>query len=262
MVRKKLLKYPELYRNWQVLKSLTRPAQFYRAINYPVKDIINCGMPRSGSTLLHNIIQEVIGSKDNYNYCQTEKEYCNRLMKSSKKYHLSKIHIYSPTAANRISTNRSIGFFTHRDIRDIIASKIQKRGIKLEQEILYMNVRYAINIALSYVEIKELHIISYEDLFMNRESVIKRIANILNIPISDNKIKEIYENTSISSTKNKIESGVSDKKKENFVLAESGLHKNHINNPSLGKWKNILTEKEEKFIINNSQDYFDYFGYT
>ena len=263
MIKKKFLFYPGFYRYWKKLKSIRKPILYYKTVRFPIRDIVNCGTPRSGSTLLHNIIQHIlfVNYFSNYNYCGNELDYMN-LKKNNTIYLLSKIHSYSPIIEKRIKKGLSFGFFSHRDIRDIIASEIQKGWINnLNKYLESGSNRRLINDSLLYAKITKMNVISYYELMFNRYNVIKNIADILQVDLNDNQINNIIEETSIRKAKKNIEKAYFKKQGTNFVDCKTGLHSNHINDPSIGKWKKVLSVEQEKLIIEDSKDYFDYFGY-
>ncbi len=254
-----------LFKILRNIKSLKTPISYYRISHKSEIDIVNCGIPRSGSTLLSMIINEILQLeyKSQYNFVSDELGY-KKLLGKHRYYKFSKIHIYSPLIAKRIKTNKCIGFLTHRDIRDIIVSRLQKGWISnIENYIKCGDNRIHINNALLYAKVKNINLISYYDLLNNTLDIIKQISIKLNITLTEGDISIISEKVSLSTSKNKLKEAkfIKRGKRNDLVDPCSGLHKNHINDPSIGKWKNILTREQVKIINEDSKDYLELFNY-
>lgn len=264
-LKENLLKTNGIFKFWEQCKSIFyNPADFIKGINCPNKDIINCGAQRSGSTLLHNVIQQIlfVNLASNYNFCGSEREYL-KIQKQFTRYNLIKIHEYSPIIERRIVNGKSIGFFTHRDLRDVIASKIQKGWIKdIEKYISSGLLRREVNTCIAYALTKNINIFAYNDLILNKKESITKIASVLNVQLAEENIDNIISETSIKATQKKIEQATFKESWGNKVDDKTGLHDNHINDPTPGKWKNVINSEHEKMIIENASDYFDFFGYT
>lgn len=260
---RKLIINPNIYRILRIIDSLKRPFNYFQYYRFPIIDIVNCGIPRSGSTLLSMIINEILQFEYeiDYKYVKNEQGYIDHL-KKHEPYIFSKLHIYSPLIAKRIKSHKCIGFFTHRDIRDIIVSRVQKGWTKnIENYIKSGANRLQINDALLYANVNNINIISYFDLMNNTKDIIGLVSKKLNITLTEQDIIKIHKNVSISTSKNRIGKANFIRQGENLVDLVSGLHRNHINDPTIGKWREILTNEQIKLINENSMDYLDYFNY-
>ncbi|MDY6822428.1 MAG: sulfotransferase domain-containing protein [Thermodesulfobacteriota bacterium] len=258
------IKNPRVFFIRRTISALARhPVQSLNAFYHPIRDIINCGAQRSGSTLLHNIIQEIlfIHYRSSYNFCKNERDYLS-LQKNSMNYNFIKIHAYSPVIARRVAAGRSIGFFTHRDLRDIMASKIQKGSIEsVEAFISSGRLRRLVNTALLYASTNNMNVFSYDQIMDDKQKTIIEAASVLKIKLTNQEIDHISDKTSLTNTKAKLQKTTFEKHGNNYVDKQSGLHSNHINDPATGKWKSVLSSREEKMIINEAKDYFIFFGY-
>jgi len=256
--------YDRLYLATKLVRSLPILSRYLLGQKTFTMEVINCGIPRSGSTLLHNIIQKIllIKFKSNYNFISNESEYLEWLT-NSPHYDLVKIHFYSPLIVMRISYKKSIGFFTHRDIRDIVASRIQKGWIKnLNTYINDGRLRVGVVNAIRYGQVRNMNIIAYNDLINNKKKTIYKIAEILKVDLSEDTVNEMIEETSLTSLRKKLSILDFENVGKEKVNKSTGLHKNHFsNNPEVGKWEFVLTKEQEKMILKESQDYQKYFGY-
>lgn len=251
------------YKVSKKFKSLFNPG-FKRALKSKSFDIINCGAQRSGSTLLNLIIEQILRGKLNFSkkFCNTEEDYISTIT-SDKITVLNKTHNFSYLVSKRIEMGKSIGFFTYRDIRDVIVSHIQKGWISSYNEFFESGkYRYYLYNSILYSETKNIVSIEYEDLISKKQKTIELVANKLGYNLSDSEINSICEVTSVKNIKNKMSQFEFDSVNNNLVNADTNLHSNHINNPNSGKWKGFFNEEEIKDINMKASQYLKYFNYN
>lgn len=230
----------------------------------PFLDIINCGAPRSGSTIINIIINKIIVLKIQKadNYCGSETDYINKL-KIMDRYHLTKTHVYSHLIARRIANKKSIGVFTHRDIRDVIVSYLQKGWVKNVDDFIYSSkLNFYTFDAILHAKTKNMIVISYEELINNRKAVIKLLSDSLNVKLSSEEIDDIYHKTSANYTKklmNELSYSAGEEKKHD---KSTGLHNSHINDPKPDKWKDFLSDEEITKINKSAAEYLTCFKYS
>jgi len=251
------------YKIAKKIKAIINPFRFYKYVNNPIKDIVNCGAPRSGSTLLNIILKEIVTLKVKAldNFCSEEPDYINKL-KNTPTLNITKTHNYSWLIAKRIEKTKSIGFFTHRDIRDVIVSQMQKGWIKDVDEFLKNKSKFYIYNSILYAQTKNMIIISYEKLMNDKKTVIKKVGIALNVELTNEEIDEIDIKTSLNNIKKKIDNMEFIKGAANEVNSSTGLHKNHINDPTLRKWRNNLTPNEINLINKQAAEYIRFFNYS
>lgn len=231
----------------------------FRKYNFQNKDIVVCGIQRSGSTLLFNIIQEVL--KENNRtidpYFEEERKY-KEILHNEISTLVKKNHTYLPLVAKRIKKKKSIGFFTHRDIRDIIISHIQLGWIdEIEHWIANYKIKNMMNNALLYASTPNMHIISYEKLVHARPEVIEEVSNILGATLTLEAKGRILENTSLHEMRKKAAKSVDyNGKNHNNQLME-----NHIADGKTGKWKEWLSKDKIFRLSEYCREYLEYFGY-
>jgi len=238
----KVLKNIEYYKTFSFLsKSLDQ------------KDIIICGASRSGSTLLYNIVRYALVYKylnSEMPYFRNSKEYTS-LVKNAPFQYLMKTHSFSIVLGKRIEANRSIGFFSHRNILDILASSIQKGWIKNVEEALEKKLLEGIVLnAILFKRLKGIHSVSYFDLLNNKQKVYNLVANVFDFDPTDFS-EYVDPKVSLNAVKNKLSSSSFNKVGENQVNASSGYHKNHINNPTIGKWRSVIRYEEANKVLDH-----------
>ena len=258
-VKKLIFSSPQLYR-WYVKYYMNANSLLYSGKHtYEIKDIIICGMQRSGSTLLFNIVNEVLSRNKHKQDTFFEEEILyKKLLQQELSTSVKKNHTYLPMVAQRVKKGISIGFFTHRDIRDVIVSSIQKGWLNnVEEWVENERIRYMANNALLYAKTPNMHVISYQKLMNDKEAVIKEVANKLDIVLDEQDIADIHHKTSIENTKKKLAAIPEEKK----LLYTDQLHKNHIADGKTGKWINDLSKDEIALVTELTKDFLLYFGY-
>lgn len=223
------------------------------------KDIVVCGMKRSGSTLLFNLIKEITNKigNDRDTYFNDENDYIRLLNYEDYRY-ISKTHSYVPFVARRIKNGYTRGFFSHRDIRDVIVSLMQKGWVEnIDHWLKTDQLEILINNSILWASVKNITIISYEELIKNGKDVIISIAKQVNINLTNDDINNILEKVSIKNTKKTIDSI----KGNNEYDVKTQLHQNHIFDGKIGKWKKILTEEQISIINKRSNNFLKYFKY-
>jgi len=222
------------------LKSLTLTGRI--TDSYP--DAVVCGMQRSGSTLLYNIMKLLIMEKHFRadTFSGTEKQY-QEALKSKEPFVARKIHEYTLLLKRRIENGYTKAFYTHRNLLDVLASYKQKGWIAKEEEIFERQIiEELVFTALSFKKLKNINLIAYNDLYFNKIEVIRKVAKIINVELSDVALQRIDNETSLEKSKAIIKNEQLVTTMDKTVLnTRTGLHKNHINNPKPNKWEAVLT---------------------
>ncbi|MCP5061608.1 MAG: sulfotransferase domain-containing protein [Ignavibacteriae bacterium] len=229
-------------------------------ISFAVKDIVVCGMPRSGSTLLYNIIREIItNNQPTVDRYFSDASGYKKLLKSEVFSNINKTHSFSPLLAKRIEKEYTLGFFSHRDVRDIIVSLMQKgRIMDIEDWLNTIKLEKLVNDSILLAKIKNMTIISYQDMVEKKEEVILNISKKLNIILKQDEIKKIVEKTSIRHSREIVEKIQVEKEYD----IKTQLHHNHIADGRVGKWKQILDEKQINIINKRAKRYLTLFSYN
>jgi len=158
------------------------------------KLILAAGMPRSGSTLLYNIIRLCLENKyqDALVSCWIE----DVLDFPRGKIYLIKLH--SIDGIYRIfSWRASLIFYSYRDIRDVLVSRERKWGKKPSIAICKKYIQPDVA-AKKYAN----YIFKYEDFSNNLEGTIRFIANKLGIEVDTSKVLNDLPSAWVDSRKN------------------------------------------------------------
>lgn len=261
-IKKKLIarifKSPRMYRLYRYYKQLGSGV-FFRTTNYPIRDIIICGMPRSGSTLLFNLIKQlmIIHSNKVNTYFNYDLEY-RELLSNERSIYVKKNHRYSPLLSKRIEKKLSIGFFTHRDIRDVVVSLIQKGRITdFYDWLARRKLRKIINDSMLYANTKNIILIPYEELINDKKNVILKVAGKLNICLTESEINSLIDSSDIE----KIKEDIKIRGEVGKIDVITQLHSNHIKDGIVGKWKEILSKDQIDIINESGKDFLKFFRY-
>ena len=210
---------------------------------------------------MKKVIVKIIESDSGF--YSNEKEYKAKLS-CTRACCIRKTHEFSILLIKRIKRGNTIGFFSHRDIRDIVASLIQMGWITdLNEFIASGKLHRIVHTSLLFAKTKNMIVIRYEDLISNKEEVINRMLKILKIPLDTESVSSIVKATSLQETilqvkKGKISESIGDK----HFDPKTCLHKNHIHNGLTGKWVKYLKPEQVKIINDIARDYLEYFGYS
>ena len=222
-------------------------------------EIFNCGAPRSGSTLLNIIIKKVllIAIEKEDNFIFSMKDYNLKTLNTFPKI-LIKVHHFLPMVINKVKKQKAIGFFTHRDIGDIIVSLSQKGWISsFDDFINSYQLHRIVYTSLLYAKSKNMVVISYSDLMNKKEEVIEKVARALNIPLTRDEIKQVLNEINNGNVPKNFNTS---NEMSKFDLG-SGLHEGHINDGKSGKWKTHLTNDQIQTINRISNEYLKHFQY-
>ena len=244
-----------LYLQYKNLNSLF----YFNQDTFRIKDIVVCGMERSGSTLLFNIINEVL--RENRSvldpYFDDEIQY-KKILAHERSILVKKNHMYVPLVAKRIRKGQTIGFFTHRDLRDVIVSLLQAGWLdKAETWVKNYRVKSISNNAMLYASTPNMHIFGYQQLICDKEEVIKEVANILNVSLTPEVIRQIDERTSIDKMRQKHYKQPT----PTPYGFDHQMHTGHIADGEIGKWKRCLTPQEVHLVTQQCRKYLAFFGY-
>jgi hypothetical protein len=183
--------------------------------------IYSAGMPRSGSTLLFNILKILIEEK-----YQGEK-IVTGWTEDAFNFPKADVYLVKTHHLHRFDTMRAYKtIYTFRDIRDVLVSRLRKFNAKPTIEI----VRYYIEQDIFARKHANL-CLKYEDIMANQGNAIEQIKSVFRISIPT--IDIIKQLPSINESE-----GLDNKHDSNSLL-----YKNHITGTKKGEWHTILNEK-------------------
>ena len=224
------------------------------------KEIIICGMPRSGSTLVYNLVKDLSGIDQKFIYVNDNKEYIEAVRKG---YKLIKCHSNLPIIKNRVKTNKAIGIFTYRNLLDIAVSFIQKKRNTIEEVIEKQILTNISHVAIDLAKVKNMHLVSYEDDVSDLKNLVKMLIKILNNDLGDgeiNKLVEKYSQKNVNNNKKNIKTINSDKI---FNLnSTTGFHENHFFDGKSDKYINFLDTSTIKLLSSQTKTFNAFFLYN
>lgn len=201
--------------------------------------VFSCGMGRSGSTLLFNILRMLLMEKYKNEFSaiwigdhmDIKPEECV----------LIKTHIMT---SRRYAMADNV-FFSYRDIRDCLVSWHNKNNKE-------PSIALAKKWLLQFQKAKRSNaqMISYETLTQQTKCLILDIATMLDITVDVEKI--FYQ----------IPDSAPNLRERDKFSKESLLHKNHFTGTQPGDWQTILSKKLVKFLKDECDWFFLETGYT
>ena len=210
------------------------------------KDLVSCGMLRSGSTLVYNILRHIAAHKQHKHdgFYALEKDFVQDGMETVAPV-VWKTHCYSRLLVKRVRAGRSLGVFTHRNLLDSIASQVQKGWIPdMDKFLAGTKLTRYVYTSILYDEDPCFLSIAYRDLMHDKEAVIALLYERVMGEVDEEVVRQLHEKTEVKRVKKQIASMAYDRVDHNFVNKETGLHRDHINDPRIGKYSGVLSEEE------------------
>ena len=225
--------------------------------------VLNCGGPRSGSTLLNIIIKEILlvrlSSENNYVDTTTD---LSKKLSSYNHFNLIKTHRYFFNIPKLIKKGQVIAFMTHRDIRDVTVSLKQKGWVQNVKDFVFSkDLKQIAFSSIAYARVNGMNILSYEQLMDNPAGVISFVSEKLNVQLSEEQVGKIENNVSRENVIRKIETLKMIGGDESSLDVSTGLHIDHIKDGKSGKWKELLTHEEKDMIAKECSEYLTLFNY-
>lgn len=255
----------ESYKNFRFILTIS---QFLKRQTFKIDKreetiyILNCGIPRSGSTLVNLFIKELIKLDiDKTDTYIDDGISLRKFQQKKRNYVLLKTHRYFPSVLRHLANGRVVGVMTHRDIRDIVVSLIQKGWCPdFNYFIESKELRSMVLSSIAYSEMESMSIISYKDLKDDPIRILRDLSVILKIDLKDREANEIVKRLSLQNLKKQAEKLTAKGSADN-VDRSTGLHNNHIKDGAIGKWRKILSEDQIKKINREAEEYIKKFNY-
>ena len=229
--------------------------------------IFACGPVRSGSTLQFNIVRELLEKTDkgySTEYVVPE-DFINIYDKvnDDNKIKLFKTHKITPFMEKLILENKAQCICCYRDIRDVITSKIHAQKLEYKPDTNFYSFSKDYVNYISFIKgLPKSYLSKYEEFYKDIYEETSKIADFLNIKISENEIKDIQEKLTYSKMSNKdrnTDKFVNPKGVEYLIDKKTLLHDNHFKNIHPEGYKSLLTKKSQisiekgsfKWMLNN-----------
>lgn len=248
-MRKIIYENPRLYYLAKVVKGVLS-GQLSPGLTHHEAEIMVCGMNRSGSTLLYNILGEILKeqpvAKVGFVYGGADHQ---QSLRERRYLTLRKTHAFTLLLKRRIASGATLAFFSYRNLLDVIASHRQKGWIEdVEAFVESGRLDQVVSEAILFRQTHNVILVDYRRLMADKEGLVAELASRLNIDLTAEQVNTIVASVSLESVKKKMSAMQFDERGQNKVNEQSGLHHNHINDPSENKYRTVLSEKEVALI--------------
>lgn len=224
-----------------------------------------CGMFRSASTLQFQItsqlvkdyqLGEQIGWIDFKRFSEVRDTYA-----SVSGLKVIKVHLCTDSIAAEFAQNNAIGIYSFRDIRDVYTSFMKQRQKSFDHLWQEGLVDTCLESYKRWTSLPNVLISRYENIVHNLPQEVKRIANHLDLSLSEQQCTAIASNYSIESQQERIsqfrqqllatERNPNDHRDLVDYHDESSLlHMNHIDSGQAGRWHHDLSKSEVELIVD------------
>ncbi len=231
------------------------------------KLIIVAGLPRSGSTLLYNIVAQILEKKSigvNLGYIDTkEVDSFLWLLEDVSVNGLIKVHAWNPLFQKFIDDGAFI-LFSFRDLRDSSASAMQKGFIANQNNQIVDFIHQNVKMSHFWEQAKNLLLVKYEEMAFNVPVLIQDIANLLDINVNAkeaNDIAKVVDYEGASKIIRDMDDTVSLKNGAIVFDAKTQLHTNHLAGGSIGKYNELFSTSQISEIEKISYRWLRSHGY-
>lgn len=222
-------------------------------------DIVVCGMSRSGSTLVMNLVCQLLRRESNYCYFYDYPTYKATFGQSSD---VKKTHHYTYFLERRILAGHTTAIFTYRNIYDVVASTIQRGWKSSVVEMIDSGyIDGMLTTAILYMRLDPVVSVKYEDLYSKpRDTVVTLHRRIACDEISPDTIESCL---ALCRRPGQIRGGsagciakVPDQR--------TGYHASHVLDPEPGKYKSVLSQDDTELLGRQRlvRQYMEMCGYS
>lgn len=225
-----------------------------------------CGMYRSASTLQFQVAAELVknaniglqvGWIDANRFDEIREQYRNTY-----RLKVVKVHKCTEPIRSEFLQENAIGIYSYRDVRDVYASMMKQRQKPFEFLWNEGFLDECLDNFKRWTDLRNVIVSRYQDILNDIPKEVQQIANLLGVPITRDKCREIAEHYEIAAQKKRIESF----KTKLLTLERSPndhrelvdyhdennlLHINHIDAVKTGRWKDDLNIHEVAAIENH-----------
>lgn len=216
--------------------------------------VICCGMLRSGSTLQYQIAVELLQRADRgEGIGEVRHVHCRELdARTDGKTHAVKVHKRAllPGAPDALQAGYATGLYISRDIRDVAVSLMNMRQVSFEQLMFRGGeVEQALRDYQAWTALPGMLMSKYETMMADLQGEVQRIAQHLDIEISDTEAAAIAHTYSLDRQQRRIQNWKSDPE---YDAAQHDpntlLHHNHIRSGKSQQWRTALTPMQIAYL--------------
>lgn len=233
--------------------------------------ILNMGIPRSGTILIHNIIREIlllnqiVFTSNNANNVETE-EFLDRYDFSSNVI----VHTHTVTKSlNKVFSNKDTHlFYNFRDPRDVLVSVMKLQDMSFDASIDSVN-RYFSDF-FQIMKYRKIMLIPYEHLINAVDVFVFQIARNLGFILNMQQVARIAKDTDLSYAKKIMEQVASSETDVQIRHAANREIKEdkatfitdrHIQSGAIGRWRKELDSKQQAVANRKFKQIFRVLGY-
>jgi len=232
------------------------------------KLIIIAGLPRSGSTLLFNIVRLILEQTDsgtNLGYIDPkEVETFLTLYENRPISCLIKVHEWNPLFQKYLTGGARV-IFSYRDIRDSAVSALHKGFIEDGKTEILNFIRSNMKMSQLWEHAQNLLEVKYEVMAFNVSKLVEVVGDFIPIVLSPEKIRCIANSVdydaALKSSKN-LDNIVSLRNGRTVFDAETQLHKDHLAGGKVGKYVDVFPRELTREIEKISYYWIKSHGYT
>ncbi len=237
------------------------------------------GMVRSGSTWTYNVVRNIlavlgIGTVDGYvGEHEALDAHLRRINTEvyTKRPRLIKFHDWTETVIQMLSSGRGNAIYSQRDLRDVTVSWMDFDKSTFEQVVDSGRLDVLMEMNMFWRRQSNLMKIEYQQLMVEPEDTIHRVAAWLNFDITSDQAREIANNCSLDAaikSMDKIKEQVAGLKKgrifsdsHRYFDENTLLHYNHIRSAEIGRYRKRLTDAQIARLHNILGDWLIQQGY-
>lgn len=201
--------------------------------------VVSSGMPRSGSTLLFNILREILLTQ------YREKDISTCWITEIKDQKFTKVYLIKTHFVGRfLNMFGNEKFYTYRDIRTAAVSRKKRFNEEITMKMFDEYIK-------QYQYAKQIGslCIRYEDFIANKAEWIEKIANTLKISID------------VAEIEHKVDQIKPPKKTSKGHEKSTLLHAGHVTGSNKDDWSEYISEALMAELIEKYQWWFDECGY-
>jgi len=220
--------------------------------------ILNMGIPRSGTILIHNIIREILllnqivftsNNANNANNVETE-EFLDSYDFSSNVI----VHTHSVTKSlGKVFSNKDTHiFYNFRDPRDVLVSVMQLHDMNFEASMEFVNRHFSE--LFKIIKYRKIMLIPYEHLINSVDAFVFQIARNLGFVLNLQQVGRIAKDTDLSHAKKIMEQVASSETDVQIRHAANRdikedkatfINDRHIQSGATGRWRKELDSKHQ-----------------
>lgn len=202
--------------------------------------VICCGMPRAASTLQYQIACELIeraarGTRSR----DWPSPIAADMTVGAGPIHVAKVHDPDPGVESGLNPRFTRYIYIYRDVRDAIASHIQKDGDVPADRIARLVVDTMLGPYAHFVSRPSVLVSRYETVINDLPGEVRRIGEFIGVPPDPMRDRAIADLLDLPSQRRHIQSHswTGDQRWDPHTL----LHRDHIHDARIGKFRDVLS---------------------